>query len=236
MEFEYLPYLRKCSLFAKLEDNLLRMLEPGCLWVRLRGGDLLFHEGAPGGSLYVVVEGEVAVERVRFRGDDKEDVVNLGLRRPYDVIGEMSLFGDERRTASVRATVERTTLLMVDGRYVMQCVERSHSLAIAMLKEVVKKLTDAAEQQSELRTDPIKVRLARLLLDLNDIHGDPQPDGSVELSCVVTQAELARRIGCSREVVNKHLKSFGERAVEMKRGRIHLGAVERLRRVVDRGY
>ena len=105
-----------------------------------------------------------------------------------------------------------------------------------MLKEVVGKLAEATEHQSELRTDPIPVRPAGLLLDLCEIHGVPQADGSIELNCVVTQAELARRTGCTREVANKHLRALGDHAVETRRGHIRLRCLPKLRQMIARGY
>ncbi|HSI72637.1 MAG TPA: Crp/Fnr family transcriptional regulator [Fimbriimonas sp.] len=234
MDQDYSKYLRHCSLFARLDESLLRLLHPGCLWVRLNANETLFHEGAPGGSIYVICQGEIAIERTRFRGDDKEDVVTLRLRRPHEVIGELSLF-EGTRTATARAT-SKTVLLMVDGRYLQEVLRRSNDLAVELLKTVVEKLKESMTQTSDEKMAPIGIRLAKHLLELCDVHGIHNADGSVDLAVMLTQTDLARRIGCSREKINKELKEFGEGVVECSRGRITIRSLKAVKRAASRNY
>lgn len=236
MPEDYVPHLQKCDLFANIEPGLLELLNNGCRWVRLRANEPLFHEGAPGGSIYVVCSGEVAIERTHFRGDDKEEVVLLNLRRPYEVIGELSLFDHDNRTASARSTADRTMLLMVDGRYLNRCLEQSHALSLAMLKTVMGKLKQAIERRTDERSAPIPIRLAKHLLDLAEHHGEVQQNGAVQLRERVTQQDLANRIGCSREMVNKVIQGFGPGVVETVRGRITIRKPKRLEAISNRPY
>jgi CRP-like cAMP-binding protein len=233
---EFIPFLRKCDLFSRLSDQQLNSLLPGCLWVRLGQNETLFHEGSPGGSLYIVCSGELVIERVRFREDDRDDVVTLNVRRPYEVIGELSIFEDGLRTATVRSIGVRTTLLMVDGRYVSRCLEQSHEFALAMLKAVVAKLIQSMSRRSEVQTMPISIRLAKLLLDLADTCGKSGVNGAIELDARITQADLARRLGCSRETVNKELKALGSRTVSSARGKIRIGDREHIAYVAGLRY
>lgn len=236
MAEDYTSYLQKCDLFKEIDPGLLELLNNGCRWVRLKSNEPLFHEGSPGGSLYVVCAGEIAIERTHFRGDDKEEVVLLNMRRPYEVIGELSLFEEGTRSASARATADRTLLLMVDGRYLHRCLEQSNELAIAMLKTVMRKLRQAIDRRTDERSAPIATRLAKHLLDLIAHHGDTGPDGMVTLRERVTQQDLANRIGCSREMVNKVLRDFGPGVVETVRGRITIRRLKRLEQIANRPY
>jgi CRP-like cAMP-binding protein len=59
----------------------------------------LMSQGSFGGSMYVIVSGEVAVHFVDEHGRE-QSVASLG---SYDVVGEMSLFTGDRRTATVEA-------------------------------------------------------------------------------------------------------------------------------------
>lgn len=232
---EFGEVLRKCDLFTGLDDGSLEMLYPGCMWVRLGAGDTLFHEGAPGGSLYIIKRGEIAIERIRLRGDDREDVVTLSMRRENEVIGELSLFDEGRRTATARAT-KPTVLLMIDGRYILRSLERSHHLAVGLLKAVMNKLKQAISQQADQRMAPINVRLARHILELMENHGEPDPLGGIRLGGRVTQADLGRRIGCSREMVNRVLQEFGEGVIESTRGQLIVRRPRRIRTVAERPY
>jgi len=233
---DYSETLRKCELFSKLDEASMRILQPGCLWLRLNANDMLFHEGSPGGSLYVVCSGEVAIERIRYRGDDKQDVVFYNSLKPYQVIGELSLFEEGRRTASARATVDRTNLLMVDGKYVLSCMERSPGMAIGLLKAVMAKLEQLMGSRSEQQVAPVRIRLAKMLCELMESDGAPTATGAMELKNVVTQAELARRLGCSRETVCKELKDLGTDVVTSTRGRLKVHKPKKLVALAERPY
>lgn len=64
-----------------------------------RSGTLLMSQGELGGSMFALVDGAV---EVRFTGHDgrEQRVATLG---PGEIVGEMSLFTGDRRTATVAA-------------------------------------------------------------------------------------------------------------------------------------
>jgi CRP-like cAMP-binding protein len=62
-------------------------------------GTRLMNQGDFGGSMYVIVKGEVSVNLVD-RDAREQSVAALG---PGDIVGEMSLFTGDRRTATVSA-------------------------------------------------------------------------------------------------------------------------------------
>jgi CRP-like cAMP-binding protein len=64
-----------------------------------RGGTLLMSQGDLGGSMFAIVKGTVAVNFVDKDGREKQ-VATLG---PGEVVGEMSMFTGDRRTATVTA-------------------------------------------------------------------------------------------------------------------------------------
>lgn len=63
--------------------------------VRLQPGETLITQGAPGGSLYVLEEGELGVVR--------DGVEIASVSRPYSVVGEMSVVLGTPTSATVRA-------------------------------------------------------------------------------------------------------------------------------------
>jgi len=79
-------FLRRLPLFAELAeddlDRLYKMAKP----IAIKRGEVLIEEGAIGESLYVLLEGEFEVTK----RSGKQDVL-LSVRKPGDVIGEMSL-------------------------------------------------------------------------------------------------------------------------------------------------
>ncbi len=75
--------------------------------VRLLAGDVLFHEGDVGTELYVIERGRLRV--LKRDGDEEVEVVTLGEK---ELVGEMALFGDAKRAATVVAAVD-TDLVQV---------------------------------------------------------------------------------------------------------------------------
>ena len=88
--------LRNLPLFAGLSEADLKVLEGASHEVRLEPGGVLMTEGSPGGSLYVILEGEFEITK----RSGTRDVI-IAMRGPGEVIGEMSLLDGSPRTATV---------------------------------------------------------------------------------------------------------------------------------------
>jgi len=96
-----LPALRGSTseLFGDVDDALLRELESRFTWHVLRRGEVLFRQGEIGDRMYLVVHGRMQV-LVASEGVQEHVVADIG---PGEWIGEMALFLDEPRSATVRA-------------------------------------------------------------------------------------------------------------------------------------
>lgn len=86
------------GLFAPLDEPARARLIERFEIRTFDGGEALLEEGAEGGTLFVVLSGEVAIEK--REGDDVLTVTRLG---PGDVVGEISLLTRRPATATVRA-------------------------------------------------------------------------------------------------------------------------------------
>ena len=92
--------LAKTPLFSDaLNETQLAFLTKESRPAFFRAGTRLMNQGEFGGAMFVIVEGKVEVTFVD--ADAREQLVaTLG---PGDVVGEMSLFTGDRRTATVAA-------------------------------------------------------------------------------------------------------------------------------------
>lgn len=96
-----LDLLARVPLFAGLSRRHLRRVAEHADLALFRPGEHIVREGQPGGTFYVVVEGE-AVVRQRGR--------RIGRLRPGDFFGEISLLDGGPRTADVVAETPVTTI------------------------------------------------------------------------------------------------------------------------------
>jgi CRP-like cAMP-binding protein/HEAT repeat protein len=97
--------IKQTRIFAGLQKDLLEAMAGLVTVVAVKPRQTLFHEGDPGDSLYIVDEGQLRVHL----GDRFIDTVAAG-----GVIGEMALFDDGPRSASVKGSAENSRLLQLD--------------------------------------------------------------------------------------------------------------------------
>ena len=91
--------LRSLPAFAGWSTEAINGLLQRARKVRFFTGDVLFREGEPGSSLFVILEGKV---RVTLRGPEREiDLAEVG---PGAILGEMALIDPGPRSATAAAT------------------------------------------------------------------------------------------------------------------------------------
>lgn len=131
--------LRRVPLFAILPHQELEQLAAELIPVITEPGTLLFREDDPGDYCFVIVEGELEIVKALASGDERI----LGVRGPGELVGEMSLIGeDTHRTASVRA---RTAMhLLTISRVVFEALlQRQPALAAHMVRTLVRRLRES---------------------------------------------------------------------------------------------
>ncbi len=92
-------------LFEGIERGLLDEIAPEVRVMRLAPGEVIFKEGDPGDSLYLVGEGSVKISKIG-RGGNQE---TLGFIQSNNFFGEMALLDGQPRSAM--ATAAEPTLL-----------------------------------------------------------------------------------------------------------------------------
>ena len=117
-----------------------------------KAGQLIFREGAPGATLYIVKDGEVDIVKGRGR-----DAVRLATRRPGEFFGEMSIIEGAKRSATTRARSD-VTLIEVPGDVVMQTLLK-HPQA---LLETTRRLSGNLRQSDTTMIRSLKKKNAEL--------------------------------------------------------------------------
>ena len=102
--------LQKSRLFEGLLPEEVEMLAELTQQKQFDAGDAVFEQGEVGDSLYMLVDGEVDV--VRIREDGAEHVI-ASLQAP-DFFGEMSLIDKEYRSATIKARSDAQMLCLTN--------------------------------------------------------------------------------------------------------------------------
>lgn len=130
--------VRSSSMFASLDDDMLREIVSKIEFLHLEGQDILFREGDFGDALYIVVSGRLQVVAER-RDGTRGAIGQIGTG---EIVGEMALIGGELRTATVLAirdsVIARLPKAAFDeliGRYPHKLLRVFGSAAIARTRE-----------------------------------------------------------------------------------------------------
>lgn len=178
-------------------------------------GAVVFSQGDPGDALYGVATGRVRISALG--GDGRE--IFLNDLEPGDAFGEIALLDGAARTATATAIVP-SELVVIGRDGFLRLLRREPELCFHLLELLCRRIrwTSGLAEESALLDSP--GRLARRLLALAHPHAAAVA-GAVPIR--LSQQEIARFLGLSRQMVNQYLQQWKARGwVMLARGRITL--------------
>ena len=104
-------------------------------WVEIAGGHTLIEQGAPGDSMYLSISGRL---RAYVRDDEGVPRMVREMGRGQ-VIGEMSLYTDEPRSASVVA-IRDSVLVRLDRAHFAELLALSPQVSTALTRQIIHRL------------------------------------------------------------------------------------------------
>jgi len=212
-----LDTLRSLPLFEAMGDDSLQHLAGQLNRRRFEAGEMIVHQGDPGATCHTILKGRV---RVFVIGEDGSEL-SVRILGWGEVFGEMALFEDLPRSASVEA-LEETYTLELHRDVLISCLRRSPNLALGMLRALSGRLRHATQEAKELASLTVVERLLRRLGQLAEWSSKPVPGGT-RIMLPMTQQELASLVGTSRESINRALVRLRQQGkVRMENGWIDL--------------
>lgn len=183
------------ELLAELPEEMrVSLAEKGTEHI-LDKGDLLFQQGDPSDTLFVVLDGQVAV--ATRSNDGRESLV--AVLEPGGVFGDMGMFDGEPRSADARA-LDDSRVLGIPYTDVRAALEARPELLWVVARVLAQRLRATDEALADAVFLDVPARTAKRLLEL---AGD-----SDAVDVPMTQEDLAGLVGASRERVNKALSLF----------------------------
>jgi CRP/FNR family cyclic AMP-dependent transcriptional regulator len=192
----------------------------------------IIRQGDRAGELFYVINGSVTV----LLEDDKGHEIVLAYLNAGEFFGEIGLFSDDSsRSALVRARTE-CEIAQISYSKLRGLHDLYPRLVTCMTAQLARRLRNTNRKLGDLAFMDVYGRVARTLLDLCD-----QPDATSHpegTQIRVTRQELARLVGCSREMVGKVLKEMEDHKQVTVHGKnvVLLGVSARLRRAASPAY
>lgn len=194
--------------------------------VRLRKDEVLFSAGDDAECVYLVLEGEIALEIDGAAGKS----VCVATVAKGGVFGELGALDGKPRSVAARAA-EPALLLSIKATAFRALIRTHPDFALAVATELAGKLRRTNLQVTGLTFHSLRARVAGSLEALAAVNGHDAP------SLIITQTELAARLAASREKVNGHLQVMQNAgAIRLGRGRIDIVDRRGLQRFADQGF
>lgn len=185
----------------------------------LASGALLCQAGDPGDAVFLILDGEIEIRSSLAGGRD----VRFNSFGRGALIGEMAVLDGGPRSTDMAAT-RKTRLWRIPRRALIETLESEPKAAVALLAELSTRLRRTNAALEAMAGLDLAGRLARSLL------AEQSGRGLVGL----TQSELARRVGASREKVNRKLNEWASQGwVELSAAGVRLTAPDRLQGLVS---
>ncbi len=121
-------FLVRIKLFGHLDADERGVLALAVTNRKVNAGEVLFRDGEPGDSMFIIKEGAIEL----FVKDTTGQKIVLHTAGPDDFFGELSLLDGGSRTASATA-VEATELLVLDREDLLQLFEKRPAAALDLL-------------------------------------------------------------------------------------------------------
>jgi CRP/FNR family transcriptional regulator len=204
--------LARVPAFATLERRDLQRIAEVAVPRDFAPGQTVFREGDASDTCYVVRSGHARA--IRTHGDGR--TITLATFGPGDIFGELAMFEDERRSATVEA-IEDTTVVGVLGPDMRRLMSEHPEIATRLVVALGRRLREMNERLSRQSFQTVQSRVAVVLARLVEEQiaaGKPASDVLV----TATQADLAQLAGSSRESASRFLAVL-ERAGVISQGR-----------------
>jgi len=142
---EVIRALESCELFSELEKSEIEKIAQLCQMETFRPGEHIFRQGELGECLYIIVEGNVCLERSIDLGPRKGNAVISILGRGR-VLGCWSTLLDEPHKLMASATCQRPTKVVVmDGAELRDIMLRNVGLGLNVFRKLCYILRDRVQ-------------------------------------------------------------------------------------------
>ena len=186
--------------FENLSDEQIGLLTERAVTRAYPRGAIIVNEGDEGNSLFVIQSGSVKT----FLSDENGREVVLSTQRSGEFFGDLALFDDEPRSASVM-TLEPCKVMTISKAQLRDAIKDDPEIGLSLLKGLAGRIRVLTENVRTLALLDVFGRLVKTLYSLAE-----EKDGVHVIDQRLTQQDLANRIGASREMVSRIMHDLTE--------------------------
>lgn len=210
-----LEALRCAPVLAGLDDTEIGELASVAVPRSFAAGEVVFRQGDPGDTCYLVQAG--LVRAIHAHSDGRW--IALAQLGPGELFGELAAFDDEPRaaTADVLKDADTVAILAADMR---RLIAAHPALAANLIRSLAQRLRATNDRLARRSFQTVSSRVAGVLAQLASAAcATDESDAGVVIES--TQADLARLAGSSRESASRFLAMLERaRVITQRRGQL----------------
>ena len=219
-------YFERFRMLEALSEAQRQHLAQVTRMLDVKRGQRIYLAGDPSDQIYLLKSGVI---KIATTTPDHREVI-LAFLYPGDIFGELAVVDDAPRDHLAEA-YDDCVLCAMDRDTVLQVLNDVPAIGFQITKLIGLRLRTFRSRVEELLCKSAHARVAHALLDLAGRHGTPDADG-VLIPLRVTQGDLGKLVGLSRETVNAILQEWREQnLVETNRRSIRIRDLRRLQQV-----
>lgn len=142
---EAVAVIRRIPMFSALGASDQKLLAFSSTYLVFEDGEVLFREGDPTDSAYLVDDGVVEVSL--HRGDDELVLGRLGKN---ELVGEMGIIRNAKRSATVRA-VGTVKVLRIEADVFLHAVTSNPEAALGVMRHLTEKIIAITQRYEEVK-------------------------------------------------------------------------------------
>jgi CRP/FNR family transcriptional regulator, cyclic AMP receptor protein len=154
----YRNLIRNVELFRGFQPTELEELTQSAIVHHYNAGSIIFHQGDPGTTLYIIISGQVEV----YLLDKMMQPIMLRQMQHGDYFGELSLFDDKPRSAYARA-LQDVELLEISQDQMADCISRYPRAALMLLQIMADRLRSTDEMLLQRAAKNVDAELEKSL-------------------------------------------------------------------------
>lgn len=185
-------------IFGAMPGGALRAFLKSAVPIELKAREVLFHAGDAGASCYYLRSGAAKASVIAKDGQERL----LAVLGPGALIGELSLFDDLPRSATVSA-LRPCRLMHLTKASFFNLADHNPAIYRQALKLLTERLRGTNDSVVAQGTVTVLGRVARAFENLAQGLGEEDARGRIVLAQKITQTDIAGMAGVARENANR---------------------------------
>ena len=195
--------LKTFPLFSGFPEDVLASVARVAMMRRFPRGQSVVRAGDRTDYVYFVLTGSL---KVVVSDEDGREVI-LSILGQGELFGEMGMFGEQPRSASVVAVVA-ADLVMISKQDFRQLMQENFEVAWRIMCNLAERLRNADRKIESLALMDVYGRVAGLLIEMAE-----DVDGQTVVQRKISKQDIAKMIGASREMVSRVMKDLGQQGL-----------------------